>query len=76
MPHSDDTWLDETNAKCAQAMVAWLKSTINISRAIKTMNAGEMQALAAVAWSVMIVEISRRASSQPQAALLSELYLG
>jgi hypothetical protein len=77
-PSEDDVWLAATNEKCARAMARWLKGTINIRRTIDSLTLEEMKALAGVAWSTMIVEISKRAAVAPEsdAALITEMYLG
>jgi|WetSurMetagenome_2_1015567.scaffolds.fasta_scaffold783509_2 hypothetical protein len=60
-----DEWHDETMEKCARAMAAWMKATINTSRPINSLKLDELIALANNATACWIVEASHRVGRAP-----------
>lgn len=65
-PNPDNDFRDELNKQCALAMVGWLKASVNISRAIKTLNIDEMKGLAEAATSTWICAVSKRLLEAPE----------
>lgn len=60
-----EVWAMATNEKAARAMAQWLKASVFLSRTIASLKLSEMQAMAATANHVWIVEASRRVKHEP-----------
>lgn len=59
-PTPADVWQAATNEKCARAIAAWLKATVNTARPINTLKLDELKAMADNVVAAFIVEASLR----------------
>lgn len=72
---ADDVWAAGANAKVAEAMAAWLKGSVHLSRPISSLTRDEMTRLATNAVNTWIVLASQRVNDKtiPADALKSKL---
>ena len=63
-PSPDDEWLDYTTTQVADAIIAWLKGTVNVKRAVCTLTKEEVKALAGCAMARHQAELDRRELTQ------------
>ena len=63
-PTPDDLFLDELRHKCAEAIVEWLKYSVNTSRPIKSLTLSDFKGMAEACTARWIVVVSRKLALQ------------
>ena len=61
-----DDWADATRAKCAAAIVAWMKGSLNPQRPIRSLTRHELECIAEAATGTWVVEASRRPKGESE----------